>query len=86
VKAYILTGPDPAATPADPRVELRADHIAIIAHASDVDIGRDQVTVKLTSRAAARQLAYLLRLAEDAADADQFSAIAPAGPTEAGGS
>lgn len=68
MKAYILTGPEPDAGTA-PRVELHTDHIAIV----DTD-GR---SIRVESRAAARHLAYLLCLAEDAANPEQFAVLAP---------
>lgn len=80
MKAYILTGPDPEAKGTCPRVELRADHIAIIAPTPDATVGRDEVTIEVRSRAAARHLAYLLCLADDAAAGpEQFAVLAPAG-------
>lgn len=80
MKAYILTAADDLEATDAPRVELRDDHIAIVADVSDVRIDRDTGTIAVRSRAAARHLAYLLCLAEDASDPEQFAVLAPAPP------
>lgn len=79
MKVYILDESAMAGGAADDlRVELRDDHIAIAMPAgTDVRIDRDEVTLRITERRLARRLAYLLCLAADASDAEQYAPIAP---------
>jgi hypothetical protein len=79
VKAYILDESALAGGAADDiGVRLHDDHITIaVTDVSEVKIDRDEVTLRINERRVARRIAYLLCLAADASDADQFLPIVP---------